>query len=98
MTLRLLIVNRNTSAEITHLIVAQARVNASPGTEVETATAEFGVRVIGSPAENAIAQHAVLEAIARYVAGAHAVLFAVSLDTALGAARQALDVPVESQP
>jgi allantoin racemase len=92
--LRLLVANPNTTPEVTELCARAARAVASPGTEIVTLTGRFGARIINSRAENAIACHAMLELLADNIAGADAVLLAVSYDTALLAAREVLPVPV----
>jgi allantoin racemase len=50
--------------------------------------------VIGSRAENALAQHGVLDLVAQHAPGCDAVVLGVSLDTALWACRELLDIPV----
>lgn len=92
--MRLLLINPNTTAVITAQVAAAARAAAAPGTEIVEATGAFGAAVIGSRAENAIAAHAVLHAATSQPAPYDAVILAVSLDTALDALREALDVPV----
>jgi allantoin racemase len=92
--MKILIVNGNTSEAVTRSIQAEALRVASPDTEIVAVTGNFGARIIGSRFEAAIAEHAVLDAIARNGEGMDGVLVAVSLDTALGAAREILDVPV----
>ncbi|MFX6544518.1 aspartate/glutamate racemase family protein, partial [Acinetobacter baumannii] len=63
-------------------------------TELLAVTASFGPAVIGSRAENALAQHGVLELVAQHAPGCDAVVLGVSLDTALWACRELLDIPV----
>lgn len=92
--MKILVVNGNTSDEVTAILRSEAEASASKGTEITAVKARFGARVIGSRSENAIAQHAVLDAVARHAAGMDAILIAVSLDTALGAVREAASVPV----
>jgi allantoin racemase len=92
--MRLLVANANTSEGVTEIVAAEARRAASPGTEIVTATGAFGSRVIGSRADNAIAQHALLTLLADRYVGCDAVLIGVSHDTALPAAREMLPIPV----
>jgi allantoin racemase len=92
--LRLLLVNPNTTKEVTGLCERAALAAAAPGTEIRPLTGRFGARVINSRTENAVAAHAMLDLLAEHAGGADAVLLAVSYDTALLAARELLDVPV----
>jgi allantoin racemase len=66
--MRLLLINPNTSAGITDLIVAAGRRAASPDVEIVGVTARFGARYIGSRAAAAIAGHAALDAWAQAIA------------------------------
>ena len=92
--MRLLIVNGNTSPGITDIVAGAARVAAAPATELSVATGGFGARVIASRAENAVANHAILDAIAGQIDGCDGVLIAVSYDTGLDAARELYGLPV----
>lgn len=92
--MKLLLVNPNRTQAVTDAVLAAARASASAGTELLAVTGDFGPRVIGSRAENALAHHGVLELVARHAPGCDAVVLAVSLDTALWACRELLDVPV----
>lgn len=92
--MRILLVNPNTTQAVTESCAGEARRVARPGTEIVPMTAAFGPAIISSRAENAVAGHAMLEALARGAEGADAVLLAVSYDTALLAAREMLEVPV----
>jgi allantoin racemase len=92
--MRVLLVNGNTSGEVTETLAEVARGAAGPGTEIVQATGAFGAALIGHRAAAAIAQHAVLEAIAENVENVDGILIGVSLDTALRAARALVDVPV----
>jgi len=92
--MKILVVNGNTSDEVTAVLRAEAEANASNGTDIVVVKGRFGAHVIGSRSENAIAQHAVLDAVARHGMGMDAILIAVSLDTALDAVREAASVPV----
>ena len=92
--MRLLLLNPNTTPAITAQVAASARAAARPDTEIVEATGEFGAAVIGSRTENAIAAHAALQAALSQPHPYDALALAVSLDTALDALREALDVPV----
>lgn len=92
--LRLLIVNSNTSDEVTALVDGQARRVASQATVVRTVTAPFGPRSIESRAEAAIAAHATLDAFAREASWAQAGVVACFSDPGLLAARELFPFPV----
>ncbi|HVR53736.1 MAG TPA: aspartate/glutamate racemase family protein, partial [Pseudorhodoferax sp.] len=92
--MKILLVNPNLTQAVTDAVLAAARSRAAPGTEFVAVTGRFGPAVIGSRAENALAQHGVLELVAQHAPGCDAVVLGVSLDTALWACRELLDVPV----
>lgn len=92
--MRILIVNGNTNAAMTETLAATARGAAAPGTEIAAATAAFGAGIVSHRAEEAIAGHAILKAIADHDGGYDGVLIGVSTDPALGAARALLRTPV----
>ncbi len=81
-----MLINPNTTQAVTDAVLAAARATARPGTELQA--------VIGSRAENALAQHGVLELSAQHAGGCDAVVLAVSFDTGLWACRELLPVPV----
>lgn len=92
--MRILVANANTTEAITALCADAARAAAAPGTEILAATPRFGVAVISTRAENAIAGHALLELLAEHAGQIDAAILAVSHDTALEAARQLMPCPV----
>lgn len=92
--MKILLINPNTTQLVTDAVLAAARAVARPDTELQAVTGTFGAEVIGSRAENALAQHSVLTLAARYAPGCDAVVLAVSLDTALWAMRELLNIPV----
>jgi allantoin racemase len=92
--MKLLLVNGNTTQAVTDLVHAEARRHARPGTGMTAVTASFGVPIVSTELENAIAGHAVLDLLATHAPGHHAAILAISFDTALIAARQLLDIPV----
>lgn len=92
--MRILVANANTTEAITGLCAAAARGAASAGTEIVPGTPRFGPAVISSGLENAIAAHGILDLLAEHAGSVDAVVLAVSLDTALEAARQLMPCPV----
>ncbi len=92
--MKILIGNPNTTAAITDMVAAAARAAASPGTEIKSATSEFGARVIGTRTEMAIAEYASLELMARESAGCDAAIIGASIDSGLRAVREMLSIPV----
>ena len=92
--MRILVANANTTRAITERCAEAARAAASPGVEIVPGTPVFGPAVISSALENAIAAHGILDLLARHAGTVDAVVLAVSLDTALDAARQLMPCPV----
>ena len=92
--MKLLLVNPNLTPAVTAAVLRAAEGAARPGTTLHAVTGDFGPLVIGSRAENALAQHGVLDLVARHAGDCDAVVLAVSLDTALWACRELLDIPV----
>ena len=92
--MRILVVNGNTSDEITERVAEEARAAASPGTEIKPVKAAFGSRLILSRVDNAIAAHAVITALARHHEDCDAAVIAASPDMGLAGARELLPIPV----
>jgi allantoin racemase len=92
--MRLLLVNGNTTQAVTDRVVAEATRCAAPGTTITGVTARFGAGIVSTEAEEAIAGHAVLDALAANVTGHDAAILAISFDTALLGARQIVAIPV----
>lgn len=92
--MRILLVNGNTTEAVTETLCTVARKAAGPGTEIAPATGSFGAALISHRAEAAVAEHAVLQAIAAHHEGCDGVLIGVSTDPALAAARALLPLPV----
>jgi allantoin racemase len=92
--MKILLVNPNLTQSVTDAVLAAARSRAAPDTELLAVTGTFGPAVVGSRAEAALAQHGVLELVARHAPGCDAVVLGVSLDSALWACRELLSVPV----
>jgi Asp/Glu/hydantoin racemase len=95
--MKLLLINGNTNAAITDRAVAHTRA-ALPrlglsGT-VAGVTARFGAHYIATRAASAIAQHAVLDALAEHGAGHDGVIIACFGDPGLEAARELSTLPV----
>jgi allantoin racemase len=92
--MRLLVLNSNNSEIVTGKVAPVARAAASPGTEIVAVTGTFGPRVIGTRAENALAEASTLALIARHGKDCDAAMIAVSYDTGLRAARELFSIPV----
>jgi allantoin racemase len=92
--MRVLVVNPNTSEEMTRDIAEQAARYARPGTEIETVAAPWGPRSIEGHYEEHVAAVATLEAIAERAEGHDAVIIACFGDPGLYAAREICPVPV----
>ena len=92
--MKLLLVNGNTTQAVTDRVVAEATRCAAPGTAITGVTARFGVSIVSTEAEEEIAGHAVLDALAASFAGHDAAILAISFDTALLGARQIVPIPV----
>lgn len=92
--MKLLVINPNMTQAVTDAVAAAARKVASPGTEISAVTGTFGPQVITSRAENAIANHGILDLAARHSPGHDAIVLGVSLDTALWALRELFAIPV----
>src|SRR5581483_6821626 len=93
-SMRILVLNANTTSFVTETAANEAKRVASPGTEIVPATGDFGAAIVGTRAEHAIAEHAAVVLAARHAPGCDAVVIAVSYDTALKPLREMLDIPV----
>jgi allantoin racemase len=95
--MKLLLINGNTNAAITDRAAAHTRALLPrlglSGTVVGV-TARFGAHYIATRAASAIAQHAVLDALAEHGAGHDGIIIACFGDPGLDAAREATDAPV----
>ena len=91
---RILLVNPNVTEAVTARMAAEARAAASPGVEILTATAPFGVSFIENRVESALAAHAVLEALAERRGTFDAAIVGAFGEPGLLAARELCDVPV----
>lgn len=92
--MRLLVINPNTSADMTGRIATAAAAMLPAGSEIAAETGRFGATVIASRASYAIAAHAALEAYAVHAGACDAVLLACFGDPGLEALRELADVPV----
>jgi allantoin racemase len=92
--MKLLLINPNITEALTASIAAEARLSASPGTEITAVTATFGTQYVENRAEAAIAGHAVLDALALHMEGHAAAIVAAFGDPGLAAAREFADIPV----
>lgn len=92
--MRLLLINPNTSPEITDLVVRHARGFAEPATTIVGATGRFGARYVATRAACAIAAHAALDAYAAHGADADAVILACFGDPGLFGLRELARQPV----
>jgi allantoin racemase len=90
---RILLINPNTTEAVTQRMAEAARRVAAPDVAIETTTAQFGPQIIGSRAETVVAAAAVVERLSQ-ANGYDAVIVGASVDPALAAAREMLDIPV----
>ena len=94
MTSNILLINPNTSADMTALIVEQAARHLPPGVATFSATASFGAKVIASRASYAIAAHAALDCFARHGHSATGIIVACFGDPGVPAIREMTPIPV----
>ena len=92
--MRILLLNPNTSADVTELMLAAGRRAASSGTELVGATAPRGVPYIANEAEAVLGAGVVLELIAEHRGHVHAAIIAAFGDPGLAGARELFDLPV----
>ena len=92
--MRILLINPNTSAEMTDRIAAALGRYLPSGVELIPETARFGGRVIASRAAYAIAAHAALDTYACHDGRCDAVILACFGDPGLEALRERASVPV----
>jgi Asp/Glu/hydantoin racemase len=91
---RLLLLNPNTSTDITDRLLGVARAAAAPGTEIVGVSAPRGVPYIATRAEAAIGGAIVLELLAEREGSFDAAIVAAFGDPGLGGARELMTVPV----
>ncbi len=91
---RLLLINPNTTAAMTRLMMRVAREAAGPRTRLAAVTGRFGARYIASRAAAAVAGHAALDALANYRGAHDVVVLACFGDPGLLALRELSPRPV----
>ena len=92
--MRIIVLNGNTNTGVTESLAAEARMYASPGTEIVATQCSRGAAFVASRASEVVAANAMLEAVAAYQGQYDAVLVAISFDTAVPALRELLPAPV----
>lgn len=92
--LRILVLNPNTSADMTELVLRVLAPMTPGDVELVPATGRFGARYISSRSAGAIAGHAALDAFAEHGAGCDAVYLACFGDPGLMALKEIAEVPV----
>jgi allantoin racemase len=92
--MHLLLLNANTSTDMTDRLVAAARGRVAAGTEISGLTGRFGAKVIATRASYAIAGHAAIDALATQRSAADAIILACFGDPGLAALRELAPVPV----
>lgn len=92
--MRLLIVNPNTSDDVTALIRAEAERSCAPGTELVVRAAAYGVEYIETRFEALLAAPAVAEVIAEHRGRVDGVVVAAFGDPGMPALKELVDVPV----
>jgi allantoin racemase len=91
---RLLVINPNTSAEMTRDIHEEAARYARPGTEIETVSPAWGPRSIEGHYDDIVAAHATLEVVSERGGDVDGIVIACFGDPGLFAARELSPVPV----
>lgn len=92
--MKIFVFNPNTSDDVTDKIAAVARRAARPDTELEFASAPYGVPYIATRTEALIGGQIALEVIARREAEFDAVVLAAFGDPGLGALREMFSIPI----
>lgn len=92
--MKLLILNPNTTPDVTRMIEDAAEGVPAPGTEVTVLTADWGLPYIATRAEAVIAGHVMIEMLAKHHRDYDAAIIAAFGDPGLGGARELFDIPV----
>lgn len=92
--LRILVLNPNTSPEMTELVLRVLAPSKPADVELVPATGRFGARYISSRSAGAIAGHAALDAFAEHGADCDAVYLACFGDPGLMALKEVAEIPV----
>jgi len=90
----ILLINPNTTASITDLVLKVAQQFAAPGTRLRAVSGTFGPRYIASRVGYAIAGHAAVDALANDTGAKDAVVLACFGDPGLDALKEIAGVPV----
>jgi allantoin racemase len=93
-SVRILVVNVNTTASVTDAIAASARTVAAPGTEIVGLTPRFGAESVEGNLESYLAAVGVADAVARYSEPFDAVIQAGYGEHGREGLQEMLDVPV----
>jgi allantoin racemase len=92
--MRILLLNPNTSQDVTDLLASAGREAASPGTELVPLTASRGVPYIATRAEAQIGGAIALELLAEHQHDVDAAIIAAFGDPGLFGARELFDIPI----
>lgn len=92
--MRILLLNPNTSADITELMLTAGRRVALPGTELIGVTASRGVPYIANEAEAILGAGVALELLAEHAHGIDAAIIGAFGDPGLVGARELFDLPI----
>ena len=92
--MKVLLLNPNTSADVTELMLGVGKRAASPGMELVPCTASRGVPYIATRTESQIGGAIALEMLAEHHHEVDAAIIAAFGDPGLFAAREAFDIPV----
>lgn len=92
--MKILLLNPNTTVEVTELMAQVGRAVASPGTEIVSCTAERGVPYIAVRAEAQVAGAIALEMLAERHKDFDAAVIAAFGDPGLMGARELFDIPI----
>jgi allantoin racemase len=90
----ILLINPNTSADMTRLIAEEAAKHVPLGVALDSITASFGASVIASRASYAIAAHAALDCFARHASMHAGIIVACFGDPGVPAIREMTSAPV----
>lgn len=92
--MRLLILNPNTSDDVTKMIEDAAAGSGAPDTEIDTITAPWGLPYIATRAEATVAGHVILDMLAEHHRKYDAAVIAAFGDPGIGGARELFNIPV----
>ena len=92
--MKILLINPNTTPQLTDRLMASARQVLAAGTELDAVTAERGVPYISTRSEAVVGGASVLEILAERHQDYDGAIIAAFGDPGLGAARELFDLPV----